>query len=81
MSEVLAANYMDIVEEVRHWTPERRLALVQAILQTLKPELEGVPVYRSTWERAVGLLATEQPPPSAETVRAWLAERREGRYG
>ncbi len=38
-------------------------------------------IKRNTLKDALGLLATDQPPPSDEEVQMWLDEHRMEKYG
>jgi len=48
----------------------------EAILQAVR---QWAPPKRNTLEKALGLLATDQPAPSDEKVQRWLDEHRIGR--
>lgn len=74
-------SYESIFEIVREWTPAQRFHLVQDILKTLAPREEPMRAKRQTLQKALGLLATDQPPPTDEEVRRWLDERRREKYG
>ena len=75
------SDYARILGIVRDWPPAQRFLLVQEVLQTLAPLAMPRPPVRPTLERARGLLATDQPPPSDSEVAQWLEERRLQRYG
>jgi hypothetical protein len=74
-------NYQQVLRTVRRWSAERRFALVQDVIDTLATEIGPARAPRETLDRALGLLATDQPPPSDEDVERWLQERRMERYG
>lgn len=81
MSQTEAMEYVEVLQKLRAWSPDMRCALVEAILETLKPELpvgrpRGVPV-----ERVLGLAAGQGPPPDDETVKQWIHEHRLEKYG
>ncbi len=86
MSSVQTTNYENILKIIHHWPPPKRLTLVQDILSTLTSELEvsepTLPrIKHNTLKDALGLLATDQPPPSDEEVQMWLDEHRLEKYG
>ena len=76
MQTVEPTNYKAIIETVRSWPPASRFSLVQDVLKTLAPEVESFRSKRNTLEKALGLLATNQPAPSDAEVQQWLDEHR-----
>ena len=80
MQDIKEMPYQVVVEKVKHWPADHRLALVQEILRTLSRDA-GIPSPRKkTLEQALGLLATAEPPPDDATIHQWLRERREEKY-
>jgi hypothetical protein len=76
-----ATTYQTVLEIVRTWSPIKRYTLVQDVLRTLAPE-ETTPQHKKkTLARALGLLATDQPPPSDAEIEQWLDEHRMEKYG
>jgi hypothetical protein len=69
-------SYETVVNTVRQWPPDKRVVLVQDILNTLTSDTTSPRPRRKTLERALGLLATSQPAPSDAEVKQWLDERR-----
>jgi len=65
-----------VVNTVRQWPPDKRVVLVQDILNTLTSDTTPPRPRCKTLERALGLLATSQPAPSDAEVKQWLDERR-----
>jgi len=80
---VEADRYRTVLEIVREWPPDRRFALIRDLLETLAPVwTEGARRRRrATLEEALGLLATQSPPPSDEEIQQWLNEHRLEKYG
>ena len=75
-------EYSDILTVVRRWPSAKRLSLVQEILGTVILDLETTATGASnTLTQALGLLATDQPPPSDQQIREWRAEYRLEKYG
>jgi hypothetical protein len=75
-------KYSDILDVVRRWPSAKRLDLVQEILGTVTSDLKTTTTGTSnTLTQALGLLATDQPAPSDQQVREWLAEYRLEKYG
>jgi len=74
------ANYQVVLEQVAHWPPPERLALVQDIIGTLAREWSASAPRPATLPAALGLLDTPQPAPTDADVKHWLAERREEKY-
>lgn len=71
----------EFVSRIRAWPAERRLRLVQEVLQTLRGDLvpEGKP--RKSLKNLLGLLETGGPPPTDEECDRILEEERMRRYG
>jgi len=74
------AEYDRVIAQIRRWTPDRQLTLVRDVLNTL-PAAPEQPQREPTLHLALGLLSTEHPAPSDETIRQWLRERRLEKYG
>ncbi len=72
-------SYETILSIVRAWPEPERLSLVQDVMQTLADEKSAA--RHPTLEQALGLLATDRPPPTDEEIEQWLDERRTRRYG
>ena len=81
MQTVEPTSYKAIIETVRSWPPVSRFSLVQDVFKTLAPEIENSRSKRNTLEKALGLLATNQPPLSDAEVQQWLDEHRMEKYG
>jgi hypothetical protein len=74
-------DYETVLNIVYKWPAVSRLTLIQDILKTLQSELEVPRLQRNTLEQALGLLATDQPPPTDEEIKQWLVEHRLEKYG
>ena len=72
-------TYEAILEAIDQWPSAKRLTLIQDILRTWMPP--AAKRRRNTLEKALGLLATSEPPPSDNEVDRWLNERRMEKYG
>lgn len=81
MQTVEVTNYKAVIEIVRDWPAASRLSLVQDILKTLALEVENSRPKHNTLEKALGLLAIDQPAPSDTDVQQWLNEHRMEKYG
>lgn len=77
------ADYKAILAAINAWPLPYRLALMQEILRVMTPEMSPTQPSQSKhgFERARGLLASDQPPPSDEEVEQWLEEHRMEKYG
>ncbi len=82
MNSLEPINYETVIKTVIQWPPARRFALVQDVLDTLAP---ATPPHnkprRKTLDKALGLLATDQPTPSDAEIEQWLDEHRVEKYG
>ena len=74
---ITALNYDTVLQIVHQWPPQQRFALIRDLLDSLEP----TSAKAATLPRAVGLLATTQPPPADETIQTWFNERRVAKYG
>jgi hypothetical protein len=75
-----------ILETVRRWPRDAQLALARELLHAavVPPEYDDLveaPAPVTSWRNLIGLLATDQPPPSDEEIERWREERRIERYG
>lgn len=77
----LELSFDSVVEQVKRWPPDYRLALAQEILRSLTATYGSSAPRSKTLARALGLLTSEQPVPSDATIKQWLRERREEKYG
>lgn len=73
-------NYETILNAIRQWTAAQRYALLQDVLKTLAPEAEKPRVKTPTLQKALGLLATDQPAPTDAEVEQMLDEHRREKY-
>lgn len=74
-------TYEAVLDVVRTWPPEKRFLLIQDVIKTLEPTFRAGGARQPTAEKALGLLATEQPAPSDTEVQQWLEEHRMEEYG
>ncbi len=81
MQDIKEMPYQVVVEKVKHWPADHRLALVQEILRTLSRDASVPSPRKKTLAQALGLLATTEPAPDDATIHQWLRERREEKYG
>jgi hypothetical protein len=77
----LDTNYAKVMDIVHHWPIERRLALMQDVLESMSTEISRKPRKRKTLHKALGLLATNAPPPTDEDIQQMLDEYRMEKYG
>ena len=69
-------NLQELKQEAYKLSVSDRLALIEAIVQSLMNELETrLPVAKGTLTGLRGLLKTDAPPPSDEEVQVILEER------
>jgi hypothetical protein len=77
MSTAEATEMTDVLNRVKNWSPESRIALARRILETLESPrrpARGLPA-RSVRE-LIGMGAGDAPVPDDETVRHWNAVQR-----
>ncbi len=81
MDTLATTSYQTVLNTVRQWPPDRRFALVQDVINTLASEVAHPRPRHKTLEKALGLLATDQPAPSDAEIQQWLDEHRMEKYG
>lgn len=69
-----------IVEQVKPWPQEDRVALAYLILRDMRKQTRQ-PAPRNTASRAAGLARGKSAPPDDATVRQWIEEHRQEKYG
>jgi hypothetical protein len=79
MSQSEANNYEQLLKIVSNWSEDKQLAFVHDVLKVLESRKERK--REPTLQKALGLLATDQPPPTDEEVKQWLDEHRWEKYG
>jgi len=76
----LINDYQIILKTVRTWPLDKRLILAQDLLRMVESEVR-TPRPQSSFNQALGLLATDEPPPTDEEVERILEEERMRKYG
>jgi hypothetical protein len=79
MSQSEANNYEQLLKIVSNWSEDKQFAFVHDVLKVLESRKERK--REPTLQKALGLLATDQPPPTDEEVKQWLDEHRWEKYG
>jgi hypothetical protein len=74
------ARYRTVIEQVKNWPVVDRLALIEDILRALKAEAIEMDYEKGTLDTALGLLATDKPAPTDETIQKWLSDHKEKDY-
>jgi hypothetical protein len=77
---MMTADYEAVLQTIRRWPVAQRFALAQELLRVLAAET-AQPRPKRTLPRALGLLATATPAPTASEIKHWLNERRMEKYG
>jgi hypothetical protein len=83
MSTADATELTDVLNRVKTWPVENRIALVKQVLETLTPATSGrssVPRGPSAAE-IIETFKSDRPPPDDATVRQWIDEHRMEKYG
>jgi hypothetical protein len=83
MSAAEATELTDVLDRVKTWPVENRIALVKQVLETLTPATSGrssVPRGPSAAE-IIEVFKSDRPPPDDATVRQWIDEYRMEKYG
>lgn len=71
-------DYEAVERLARALPPERRLALIEALASSLRPEQRAAePSF--TLKSALGLLRGDGPPPTDDDVKTWLNDARDER--
>jgi hypothetical protein len=69
-----------IMEQVKPWPQEERVALAYEILRELRKQTV-TPAPRRTLQRALGIARGESAPPDDATVQKWIEEYRLKKHG
>ena len=69
-----------ILERVKPWPEEDRVALAYMILRDMRKRTRE-PAPRRTLDRAIGVARGSSPPPDDATVKRWIEEHRLRKYG
>lgn len=81
MDTVERGNYNSVLQTIRQWPVEKRFALIRDVIDTLERDAFPSQPRRKTLKRALGLLTTSGPAPSAAEIQQWLDEHRMEKYG
>lgn len=77
----MSMPWQELRKEAMQLSVSDRLALVEAIVQSLQFELEPrPPLPEGVLERLRGSLKTDSPPPTDEEIDAMLEQRLEEKY-
>jgi hypothetical protein len=77
----LTADYDRVLEQVRRWPPDARLALAEDLLRSLHNDVRPVAPRGVPLDQVLGVAAGKGPPPDDEAVRRWIGEHRLGKHG
>jgi hypothetical protein len=80
MSNVTTSEIEQIMERVRFWPSDHKLALVRKVLETFDKESRSKPRGRPVSE-LIGIGAGKAPPPDDEQVKQWIDDYRMEKYG
>jgi hypothetical protein len=83
MSTAEATELTDVLDRVKTWPVENRIALVKQVLETLTPAISGrsfVPRGPSAAE-IIEVFKSDQPSPDDAAVLQWIDEYRIEKYG
>ena len=69
-----------ILKQVTPWPEEDRVALAYETLRNMRTKTRE-PAPRKTLQRAKGIARGTSPPPDDSTVRKWIEEHRQQKYG
>ena len=69
-----------IIEAVKPWPQEDRVALAYLILRDMRKQTRA-PAPRHTAERALGIARGSTPAPDDAAVKQWIQEHRQRKYG
>jgi hypothetical protein len=69
-----------IINQVKPWPEEDRVALAYLILRDMRKKTRDA-APRRTLERAIGIARGSAPPPDDATVKQWIEQHRQEKYG
>jgi len=79
MSTASSDSINAVFEQVRGWPEDQQVLLASRILESLRRD-DATP-RKKTLGDLLGLLATDEPPPTDEEVDQWLEEERLRKFG
>ena len=80
MSATPVLDYDEVLTSIRSWPAAHRLRLAEAVLGSLRQELDSPPLRGVPVEKVFGIAAGSGPAPDDETVRRWIEEHRQEKY-
>jgi len=72
---------LDVLDRVRWWTPDMKVALARKVLETLESPEVVPPPKRMALDEVVGILRTDAAPPDDRQCEEILDEERARKYG
>ena len=69
-----------IISQVKPWPEEDRVALAYLILRDMRKKTRE-PAPRRTLQSALGVARGKSAPPDDATVKKWIDEHRQSKYG
>lgn len=70
-----------ILQAIQLWPREQQLALAREIALGVADDERPAAPRRGSWRDLIGILATDQPPPTDDEIKRWHEERRMEKYG
>ncbi|HID53522.1 MAG TPA: hypothetical protein EYP41_16005 [Anaerolineae bacterium] len=80
MEKVQTKNHREILQNVLDWPPHQQIDLAHELLKIAASKKRDSQ-RQELFEQAVGLLATDEPPPTDEEIARILEEERMKKYG
>jgi hypothetical protein len=74
------SDIQSIISQVKPWPEEDRVALAYLILRDMRKKTRE-PAPRRTLDQALGVARGTTPPSDDTTVRNWIADHRDTKYG
>ena len=71
----------EVLDRVRTWDTEMRIDLARRILETVVPTRPLKPAQTMSLDEVIGILKTDNPPPSNEECKKIVEEERLKKYG
>ena len=81
MTTAESSEMVDVLNRVKDWPLDMRMALAQRILETAQRPMILEPPRTLSLHQVIGILKTDAPPPTDEECERIIEEERMRKYG
>jgi len=81
MANAESNDIADVLNLVRTWAPDMRIAFARKVLETIETPTISNPAQAMAFDEVVGLLKTNEPPPDDQQCAKFIEEERLRKHG